>query len=102
MLTETDPSGPDHDPFTYDDRGDVLTQTDPLGNTTISTYQAFTFFVTALAASRGQAASPFTRPLTSTDPLGNTTTNTYDFFGGLRSTDGPAGQYDHGVEQRSR
>jgi RHS repeat-associated protein len=84
-LSETDPLGRTIT-YTYNDRGDVLSQTDPLGNTTFSTYQAFTFGTTALAASRGQAAAPFTRIQTYVDPLGNTTSFAYDFFGNPVST----------------
>jgi YD repeat-containing protein len=71
LLTETDPMGRTQT-FTYDSHGDALTKTDPLGNTVLSTYQDFTFFTTALAASYGEAAAPFTRVTSSTDPLGNT------------------------------
>jgi RHS repeat-associated protein len=84
MLTQTDPLGRTTT-YTYDGQGDLLTETDPLGNTTINTYQAFTFGTTALAASRGQAAAPFTRPVSSTDPLGDTTHASYDFFGNVAS-----------------
>jgi RHS repeat-associated protein len=80
MLTETDPLGRTTT-YTYDSRGDVLTKTDPLGQTTISTYQAFTFGTTALAASYGEAAAPFTAVASATDALGNTTSFTYGFFG---------------------
>jgi RHS repeat-associated protein len=90
MLTQTDPLGRTTS-YTYDDRGDMLTVTDPLGSTTLNTYQAFTFGITALAASRGEAAAPFTRIATSTDPLGNTTTNGYDFFGNLAAQKDPLG-----------
>ena len=87
LLTVTDPLGRTTSD-TYDDRGDMLTQTDPLGNTTFDTYEAFTFGTTALAATRGEAAAPFTRLATSTDPLGDTTQVNYDFFGN------PVGQTD--------
>jgi RHS repeat-associated protein len=90
MLTETDPLGRTTS-YTYDGRGDKLTENDPLGNTTIDTYQAFTFFISALAASRGQAAAPFTRQMSSTDPLGNSTHDSYDFFGNLVAQTDPLG-----------
>ncbi|MBP0018314.1 MAG: putative Ig domain-containing protein [Cyanobacteria bacterium SBLK] len=53
--------------LTYDDRGNLLTETDPLGNTYRYTYN-----------NRNQI-------LTGTDPLGNTTTFTYSKLGNLRS-----------------
>ena len=91
MLTETDSLGRTTT-FTYNDRGDALTRTDPLGNTTVSTFQAFTYGTSALAATRGQAAAPFTRVTTVTDPLGNTTEFDYvDDLGELLSTTDPAG-----------
>ena len=91
MLTKTDPLGRTT-AYTYDDRGDVLTRTDALGNTTISTHQSFTFGTTALAASRGRAAPPFTRVRTSTDALGNTTAFGYDFYGNYLSSTDSAGR----------
>jgi RHS repeat-associated protein len=90
LLTQTDPLGRVTS-FTYDARGDALTQTDPLGNVTISTYAQFTFGATALAASRGQAAAPFSRLQTMTDALGDTTSFQYDFFGNLGSAMDPDG-----------
>ena len=90
MLTQTDPLG-NTTTFSYDARGNVLTQTDPLGNATVSTYQDFTFGITAVAAVRGQAAPPFSRVLTSTDALGNTTSYNYNFFGNPESTTDPQG-----------
>jgi RHS repeat-associated protein len=90
MLTETDPLG-NTTTFTYDDRGDALTQTDALGNTTISTFQAFTWGTTAIAATRGEAAAPFTVLESVTDPLGNTGVNTYDFVGNIVGFVDPTG-----------
>lgn len=60
--------------FTYDGSGNVLTETDGLGNVTRSTYDSF-----------GNVR-------TTTDPLGNTTTNAYDANGNLLSITDPAGQ----------
>ncbi len=91
MLTETDELGRTT-AFNYSDRGDALTQTDPLGNTTISTYQSFSYGTTNLAASRGEAAAPFSRVKTATDALGNTTGYEYDENRGeLLSTTDQAG-----------
>ncbi len=53
---------------TYDSRGNVLSETDPLGNETTFTYNSFN------------------QILTTTDALGNTITNTYDGSGNLLST----------------
>ena len=66
----------------------MLTETDPLGNTTTFTYQTFSKF--GLIASV-QGARPYTRLATTTDPLGNTTTNTYDGGGNLLTTTDAAG-----------
>ncbi len=76
LLVETNALG-QSTTFTYNDRGDVLSKTDPLGNTSFSTYQTFSFGTSVLAATRGEAAAPFTRELTSTDPLGNTSRTAY-------------------------
>jgi YD repeat-containing protein len=57
---------------TSDANGDILTSTDPLGNTTTTTYNALD------------------EPLTITDPFGNVTTNTYDAEGDLLTTSSPA------------
>src|SRR5262249_37076125 len=62
------------------ERGNALTKTDPLGNTTRSTYQAFTL-----------AESPFTRTRTFTDALGNTTAYDYDPRGTPSSRTDPTG-----------
>lgn len=90
MLTETDPLG-HTTAYTYDARGQALSKTDALGNTTYSTYHDFTFGTTALAASRGQAAPPFSRTSSTTDALGNTTNYSYDFFGNLNAVTNPDG-----------
>ncbi len=59
MLSETDPLG-NTTTSTYDPEGNLATVTDPLGGTTGFTYD-----------SRG-------KPVTSTDARGKVTTNTYD------------------------
>ncbi|UBF29556.1 hypothetical protein K9N68_14015 [Kovacikia minuta CCNUW1] len=56
--------------FTYDGNGDVLTETDPLGNVTRYTYDSY-----------GNV-------LTTTDPTGLTVTNTYDAKGNLKEIKG--------------
>ncbi|MCA9192049.1 MAG: putative Ig domain-containing protein [Planctomycetales bacterium] len=90
LLTETDPLGRTTS-FTYNNRGDVLTKTDALGNTTFSMFAEFTFGTSALSATRGEAAAPFSRISTLTDALGNTTTIEYNRFGNLTSTTDPNG-----------
>lgn len=59
--------------YTYDDRANVLTTTDPLGHTTTTTYNALN------------------EPLTITDPLQNVTTYTYDARGNVTSIAQPEG-----------
>jgi YD repeat-containing protein len=68
--------------YTNDQFGNVLSQTDPQGNTYCTTYQ--TFFGT------------YSRPLSAIDPLGNTTTFTYDNRGNtLSSTDANGHQINY-------
>ena len=81
----TDPLG-NTTSYTYDSRGNQLTETDPLGNVTRTTYQDITFGTSVLAKITGQAWLPFSVPLSTTDALGNTTTNAYDNRGRLLST----------------
>jgi YD repeat-containing protein len=59
--------------YTYNDYGQVLTATDPLGHVTRFTYDAYG------------------KPQTSTDALGNTTSFQYDDHGNLLSTTSPTG-----------
>ncbi|MCL2048782.1 MAG: DUF6531 domain-containing protein [Defluviitaleaceae bacterium] len=81
MPDNTDPLAPDYDPlapietqtytFTYDTQNNLLTSTDPLGNTTNFTYDAV-----------GNV-------LTQTDPLGNVTAFEYDNLGRLTKQTNP-------------
>ncbi len=102
LLSETawvvTPSGPQAltTTFTYDRIGNQLSATDPLGNTTLTTFQVFSgapITIGSLWASlNGQDISPITRPSSTVDPLGNTTTNAYDANGNLLSITDPSGQ----------
>ena len=80
MLSETihlNPGTPDETElttaYTYDDRGNALTETDPLGRTTTYTYNSY-----------GQL-------LTATNYLGHATANQYDGQGNLETTTDPLG-----------
>jgi len=70
IASATDPNGHVVS-YTYDTKGNVLTQTDALGRTTTSTYNGFS------------------EPLTVTDPLGLTTTYSYDSNGNVLSSSRP-------------
>ncbi|TMQ34262.1 MAG: hypothetical protein E6K70_08615, partial [Planctomycetota bacterium] len=67
--------------------GDVLTQTDPLGNVTRSTYT----LIRPSLLDRLHGARSVVRLLTTTDPLGNTVSNSYDGIGNLSFTTDAAG-----------
>ena len=60
--------------FTYDANGNVLTQTDALGNTTTYTYEPV-----------------YNKVTSTTDPLGDVTTFTYDSFGNMLTRKDPNG-----------
>lgn len=102
MLTQTvwvtTPYGPQPQTttYTYDRFRNKLTETDPLGNTTYSTYQVTRGAPVTLgslyASMTGQDIAPITRPLATVDALGNATTNSYDALGNLLSMTDPSGQ----------
>jgi RHS repeat-associated protein len=82
--------------FTFDNFGNILTRTDPLGHVTSYTYDANQNMLSmSVQANSGYATTSYTynsfaEPLTITDPLNNTTTNTYDPVGNLLTVTTPS------------
>jgi RHS repeat-associated protein len=83
--------------YTFDNYGNVLSTTDPNGNTTSYTYDSYNnrTSITQPSVSGGTPTTSYTyngfgEVLTATDPLGHTTTNTYDSHGNLTSVTTPA------------
>jgi RHS repeat-associated protein len=82
---------------TFDSYGNVLSTTDPNGNTTSYTYDSYNNLtsVTQPSVSGGTPTTSYTynsfgKVLTAADPLGNVTTNTYDSKGNLTSVTAPS------------
>jgi RHS repeat-associated protein len=79
---------------TYDANNDLLTETDPLQHTTAFSYDGDGNLLSRtdpLGNVYRNTYGPFGLLLTSTDPLGNTTTNTYDQHGNRLTTTDAAG-----------
>ena len=81
--------------FTLDANGNVLTSTDPLGNTTTYSYEPVFNKVTSIADPLGEVTrftyDPNGNLLTRTDPNGNATSFTYNTFGQVVQTIDPTG-----------
>jgi RHS repeat-associated protein len=83
--------------YTYDGRGNILTETDALGYVTTNTYDSLNNLLSVSKSIGGgvNAVTSYTYNslggiLTTTDPLGNVTTNTYDSKGDLLTVTTPA------------
>jgi RHS repeat-associated protein len=100
-LSETeayDPASPP-DPlptttWTYDPEDNLLTTTDPLGNTTAYTYNATRQVLTTTDAGGGTTTNAYDARgnlVSTTDPLGNATSYTYDTRGNVLTQAGTVG-----------
>ena len=85
--------------YGYDSRGNILSQTDQLGNTTSNAYDSNNnkTSITQPTVSAGTPVTSYTynsfgEVLTMTDPLGHVTTNTYDSKGNLLTVTTPPPQ----------
>ncbi|MGB7154128.1 MAG: IPT/TIG domain-containing protein [Candidatus Acidiferrales bacterium] len=83
--------------YQYDNLGNILSTTDPLGNVTSNTYDSYDnpTSLTQPSVTGGTPVTTYTynsfgEVLTMTDPLGHVTTNTYDTHGNLLSVTTPA------------
>jgi RHS repeat-associated protein len=92
---------------TFDNLGNVLTNTDELGRKSVSTYDAdgnvlkqTSYLDANTPVTTSYTYNSLGEPLTITDPLGNVTTNTYDANGNLLSvtTPSPDGNPAHSSE----
>lgn len=86
--------------FTYDNKGNLTTVTDPLGNQTLLEYNAAgqPIFIVDPLGNTPQFTYASGDLVTVTDPLGNTTTRSIDSVGRLRiltNSLGHATQYDY-------
>jgi YD repeat-containing protein len=81
--------------YTYDSYGNVLTQTDPMGNVTTTTYDPVTStFPQTVTNAKGQSGTiaynyQYGKPATKTDPNGAVTQHQYDVYGRLTTVIGP-------------
>jgi RHS repeat-associated protein len=93
VLSKTDPLG-NTTSYTYDARNNKLSETDPLGNTTLYTYDGRDNLLTQTDPLGNVTTFTYNsrnQKLTVSDPLGHVTTNTYDAKGNLLTTKDPLG-----------
>lgn len=93
MLSETNPLG-DTTSFSYDSHGNLLTETNPLGHTTTSTYDSRDNLLTntnALGHPITMTYNARGQTRTETDAKGNTTSYSYDAQGNLLTEHDPLG-----------
>jgi RHS repeat-associated protein len=93
VLSKTDPMAYTTT-YTYDQQDNILSETDALNNTTTYTYDAYnnkTSETNALGYKIEYTYDSRGNVLTTKDPLGNIITNIYDAYGNLVSTKDPLG-----------